>query len=138
VPNSALISNNVTNWMLRDPWGRVTVPVGVAYGSDVDKVTGVLMSAAQEHPLVMVDSKNVGPPQVLFIGFGDSSLNFELRCFIREIDKRLVTLSDLNYAIERKLREAAIEIPFPQRDLHVRSVDPAVGWPDGGDRRPST
>jgi len=138
VPNSALISNNVTNWMLRDPWGRVTVPVGVAYGSDVDKVTGVLMSAAQEHPLVMVDSKNVGPPQVLFIGFGDSSLNFELRCFIREIDKRLVTLSDLNYAIERKLREAAIEIPFPQRDLHVRSVDPALGWPGGGDGAPVT
>ncbi|MFZ0469405.1 MAG: mechanosensitive ion channel domain-containing protein [Thiogranum sp.] len=137
VPNSALISDNVTNWMLRDPWGRVTVPVGVAYGSDVDKVTEVLMSAAQEHPLVMVDGKNVSPPQVLFSGFGDSSLNFELRCFIREIDKRLVTLSDLNYAIERKLREAAIEIPFPQRDLHVRSVDPAVGWPGGVDRRQS-
>jgi small-conductance mechanosensitive channel len=137
VPNSALISNNVTNWMLRDPWGRVTVPVGVAYGSNVDKVTEVLMSAAQEHPLVMVDGKNVSPPQVLFTGFGDSALNFELRCFIREIDKRLVTLSDLNYAIERKLREAGIEIPFPQRDLHVRSVDPAVGWPGGADRRQS-
>ncbi len=128
VPNSALISNNVTNWMLRDPWGRVTVPVGVAYGSDVDKVTEVLMSVAAEHPLVMLDGKMVSPPQVLFMGFGDSSLNFELRCFIREIDKRLVTLSDLNYAIEKKLREAGIEIPFPQRDIHVRSIEPAVGW----------
>jgi small-conductance mechanosensitive channel len=128
VPNSALISNNVTNWMLRDPWGRVTVPVGVAYGSDVDKVTEVLMSVAAEHPLVMLDSKKVSPPQVLFMGFGDSSLNFELRCFIREIDKRLVTLSDLNYAIEKQLRQAGIEIPFPQRDIHVRSITPEIGW----------
>jgi small-conductance mechanosensitive channel len=121
VPNSALISNNVTNWMLRDPWGRVTVPIGVAYGSDVDKVTEMLMSVAGEHPLVMLDGKKVNPPQVLFMGFGESSLNFELRCFIREVDKRLLTLSDLNYAIEKKLRQSGIEIPFPQRDIHVRS-----------------
>jgi small-conductance mechanosensitive channel len=137
VPNSALIANNVTNWMLRDPWGRVTVPVGVAYGSDVDKVTDVLLSVAREHPLVMLDSKSVSPPQVLFMSFGDSSLNFELRCFIREIDKRLVTLSDLNYAIEKQLRQAGIEIPFPQRDVHVRSIPPAIGrqpeGPGGGD-----
>jgi len=122
VPNSALISGNVTNWMLRDPWGRVTVPVGVAYGSDVDKVTEVLQEAAREHPLVMLDGKRVSPPLVLFRGFGDSSLDFELRCFIREVDMRLRTQSDLNYAIERKFREAGIEIPFPQRDVHVRSV----------------
>ncbi len=124
VPNSALISGNVTNWMLRDPWGRVTVPVGVAYGSDVDKATEVLLEAAREHPLVMLDGRRVSPPLVLFRGFGDSSLNFELRCFIREVAKRLVTVSDLNYAIEKKLRQAGIEIPFPQRDVHVRSSAP--------------
>jgi len=137
VPNSVLISNNVTNWMLRDPWGRVTVPVGVAYGSDADRVTEVLLSAAQEHPLVMLDGKKVSPPQVLFMGFGESSLNFELRCFIREISRRLVTVSDLNYAIEKKLRAAGIEIPFPQRDIHVRGrtpeSDPLGGRPRKGD-----
>jgi small-conductance mechanosensitive channel len=137
VPNSALIANNVTNWMLRDPWGRVTVPVGVAYGSDVDKVTEVLLKGASEHPLVMLDGKHVSPPRVLFMGFGDSSLNFELRCFIRDISERLVTLSDLNYTIEKKLREAGIEIPFPQRDIHVRSITPDAAVqrerPRGGD-----
>jgi small-conductance mechanosensitive channel len=127
VPNSELISNTVTNWMLRDPWGRVHVPVGVAYGSDVDKVTEVLLEAGREHPLVMTDGKDVNPPVVLFMGFGDSSLNFELRCFIRQVDQRLTTLSDLNYAIEKKFREAGIEIPFPQRDIHVRSVSPGTG-----------
>jgi potassium efflux system protein len=139
VPNSVLISNNVTNWMLRDPWGRVTVPVGVAYGSDVDKVTEVLLSAAREHPLAMLDGKQVTPPLVLFMGFGDSSLNFELRFFIREVDHRLTTLSDLNYAVEKKLRQVGIEIPFPQRDIHVRSIAPATGWPaerpSGGDTK---
>ena len=121
VPNSVLISNNVTNWMLRDTWGRLTVPVGVAYGSDLDKVTELLLSVAREHPLVMVDDRRVSAPLVLFKGFGDSSLNFELRCFIREIEKRLTTLSEFNYAIEKKLRQAGIEIPFPQRDIHVRN-----------------
>lgn len=133
VPNSALISNNVTNWMLRDPWGRVTVPIGVAYGSDVDKVTEVLKSVAAAHPLVMQDGKHVSPPQVLFIGFGDSSLNFELRCFIREIDKRLLTLSDLNYAIEKQMRQAGIAIPFPQRDIHVYSHAPEGTGARSGD-----
>jgi small-conductance mechanosensitive channel len=63
---------------------------------------------------------------VLFRSFGDSSLNFELRCFIRNVDQRLATQSDLNFAIEKVLRAADIQIPFPQRDLHLRSVDPAV------------
>jgi potassium-dependent mechanosensitive channel len=138
VPNSALISNNITNWMLRDPWGRLTVPVGVAYGSDVDKVTEVLLSVANEHPLVMTDGRKVSPPMVLFMGFGDSSLNFELRCFIREIDKRLTTLSDFNYAIEKKLRQAGVEIPFPQRDLHMRSISPEIGWQPYGPRKGDT
>ncbi len=126
VPNSELISNQVTNWMLRDPWGRVIVPVGVAYGADVEKVRELLLQAAREHPLVIVDGLRVPPPRVLFRGFGDSSLNFELRCFIRAIDQRLATQSDLNFAIEKLLREANIQIPFPQRDLHLRSVDPGI------------
>ncbi len=110
----------------------MVIAVGVAYGSDVDKVTEVLMSVARVHPLVMLDGKKVSPPKMLFTGFGESSLNFELRCFISEIEKRLVTLSDLNYAIEKELRRAGIEIPFPQRDIHVRRSAVDIGWqPDG-------
>ena len=62
----------------------------------------------------------------MFRRFGDSSLDFELRCFIRNVDQRLATLSELNFAIEKALREANIQIPFPQRDLHLRSVDPGA------------
>jgi small-conductance mechanosensitive channel len=130
VPNSELISNQVTNWMLHDSWGRVTIPVGVAYGSDPQLVKKVLLDCAKEHPLVIKDSTTVNPPRVLFRSFGDSSLNFELRCFITDVDKRLSTLSDLNFAIEKSLRDNAIEIPFPQRDLHLRSVDPSIVMPD--------
>ena len=126
VPNSELISNQVTNWMLHDPWGRVIVPVGVAYGSDVEKVRDLLLKIAREHPLVITDSSRVSPPRVLFRSFGDSSLNFELRCFIRNVDQRLVTLSELNFAIEKALREANIQIPYPQCDLHLRSIDPDI------------
>jgi small-conductance mechanosensitive channel len=111
----------------------VIAPVGVAYGSDVEKVREVLLQAAREHPLVMADSSRVSQPRVLFRGFGDSSLNFELRCFIRNVDQRLGTLSDLNFAIEKGLREAGIEIPFPQRDLHLRSVDSSVRFGPGAD-----
>jgi len=126
VPNSELISNQVTNWMLRDTWGRVIVPVGVAYGSDVDKVREVLLQSSRDHPLVIGDGTRVGAPKVLFRGFGDSSLNFELRFFIRNVDQRLATVSDINFAIEKGLREANIEIPFPQRDLHLRSMDSGI------------
>jgi small-conductance mechanosensitive channel len=127
VPNSELISNQVTNWMLNDPWGRVTVPIGVAYGTDVEKLRELLLRVATDHPLVIKDSARVSPPKVLFRSFGDSALNFELRCFIRLVDRRLDTQSELNFAIERTLREAGIQIPFPQHDLHIRSVDPSIG-----------
>jgi small-conductance mechanosensitive channel len=118
VPNSELISNQVTNWMLNDPFGRVEVPVGVAYGSDTDRVRDILLAVAKEHPLVMHSDSRVSPPRVLFMGFGDSSLNFELRCFIRNVDSRLSTRSDLLFAIDQAFREADIEIPFPQRVVH--------------------
>jgi hypothetical protein len=118
----------ISNWMLRDPRGRVIVPVGVAYGSDVEKVREVLLQAARQHPLVIADDAGVSPPRVLFRGFGDSSPDFEVRLFIRNVDQRLVTVSELNFAIEKGLREASIEIPFPQRDLHLRSVDDDVSF----------
>lgn len=125
VPNSEIISNQVTNWMLADPWGRVKVPVGVAYGSDVQKVKRLLEEAARAHPLVIKGDPRASDPRVLFLGFGESSLNFELRCILKEVDKRLSVLSDLNFAIEAVFRENGIQIPFPQRDLHIRSQSPA-------------
>ncbi len=125
VPNSELISAQVTNWMLYDPGGRVRVPIGVAYGSDTEKVRQVLLAVAAEHPLVVNDA-SAPEPTALFLAFGDSSLNFELRCHIRNIDQRLQVISDLNFAIDAAFRRDGIEIPFPQRDLHIRD------WPASG------
>ena len=122
VPNSELISGNVTNLMLHDMRGRIRVPIGVAYGSDTLKVKDILLKIANEHPEVVVDGKLDPEPKVMFMGFGDSSLNFELRCYIRNIDKRLSTISDINFAIDTAFRENNVEIPFPQRDLHVRDL----------------
>jgi len=120
VPNSELISGQVTNWMLYDPRGRIRIPVGVAYGSDTQKVKDILLQIAAEHPSVITDG-SMTEPKVLFLTFGDSSLNFELRAFIKNIDERLQVVSDINFAIDAAFREAKVEIPFPQRDLHVRS-----------------
>lgn len=123
VPNSELISGQVTNWMLHDPRGRIRVPVGVAYGSDTQKVKEVLERIAAEHPSVITDG-STPEPKILFMNFGDSSLNFEVRAFIQNIDDRLQVASDLNFAIDAAFREEGIEIPFPQRDLHLRNWPP--------------
>ena len=126
VPNSELISNQVINWMLYDMRGRIRVPVGVAYGSDTDQVKALLLQVAEQNPKVINDG-TANPPKVLFREFGDSALAFELRCYIRNIDERVQVISDLNFAIDRAFREAGIEIPFPQRDLHLRSWDAGSG-----------
>ena len=128
VPNSDLISNSVTNWMLRDRFGRLRVPVGVAYGSDLQRVRETLLRVAGEHPQVVQGSGIVQDPYVLFLSFGDSALDLELRVFIHDIGKRLTVLSDLNFAIDTAFREAGIDIPFPQRDVHIiRPAPPAAG-----------
>lgn len=126
VPNSELISGQVTNWMLHDSRGRVRVPVGVAYGSDTHKVQEILLGIAEAHPSIITDG-SVTQPKVLFMSFGDSSLNFELRAFIRNIDERLQVVSDINFAIDAAFREAGIEIPFPQRDVHLYNA-PGKGF----------
>ena len=123
VPNSELVSSRVINWTLSDRTVRVVVPVGVAYGSDVPRVMGILEEVARGHPSVRTDPE----PQVLFVGFGDSSLDFEVRVWINNLDERLQVMSDLHREIERRFTEAGVEIPFPQRDLHLRTVDPAAG-----------
>ena len=118
VPNAELITGQVTNWMLSDTTGRARIPIGVAYGTDVQKVKAILLKIADEHPDVLTDG-SVPAPFVLFKEFADSSLNFELRCHIRNIDNRLRVVSDINFAIDKAFREAGISIPFPQRDVHI-------------------
>ncbi len=121
IPNSNLISGVVTNWYLRGNEGRVTIPVGVSYGSDPEQVKRVLLACAAAHERVLKDPA----PFVLFMDFGTSSLDFELRCFLSDISFGLTTRSDLRFAILAALREAGIEIPFPQQDLHLRDL-PAI------------
>lgn len=128
VPNSELISNQVTNWVLSSKSGRAIIPVGVAYGTDTEKVRDVLMAIAENNDDV-VKAGSMPKPVVLFRGFGDSSLNFELRVFLHNVDTRLRIISDINFAIDKAFREEGIEIPFPQRDLHVKSL-PVESVPD--------
>ena len=118
VPNSDLISGQVTNWMLRDVQGRIRVPIGVAYGSDTTLVKDLLLQVANDNPFVINDAGKF-EPKVLFMEFGDSALLFELRVFIRNIDKKFQATSDLNFAIDTVFREHNIQIPFPQRDIHI-------------------
>jgi small-conductance mechanosensitive channel len=125
VPNAQIISNTVTNWNHGDPKVRIRVPVGVAYGSDLKLLQRVLLEAAAEHPKALRDPS----PVVLFTEFGDSSLNFELGVWTQEMTATPIHFtSQMNFIIEQKLRENDIEIPFPQRDLHVRSsLSPTQG-----------
>ena len=121
VPNSELISNQVTNWVLSNDIGRAVIPVGVAYGSDTGQVRDILLAIAEENEDV-IKTGSVPKPIVLFRAFGDSSLNFELRVFLNDVDSRIRVVSDINFAIDKAFREASVEIPFPQRDLHVKSL----------------
>jgi small-conductance mechanosensitive channel len=119
IPNSELVSNAVVNWTHKDTFARVDIPVGVAYGSDTQRVREVLLECARGHP-----KTNRWPePNVLFMDFGASSLDFELRLFIGKADETFVVASELRYAIDLAFREAGVEIPFPQRDLHLRDLD---------------
>jgi len=118
VPNADFISNTVTNWSHGDPKVRIRVPVGVAYGTNLKLLQNLLLEAAVEHPKALSDP----PPLVMFTEFGDSSLNFELAVWTEEMTAAPVHfISQMNFIIEKKLRDNDIEIPFPQRDLHVRS-----------------
>ena len=122
VPNANLISNEVINWTLSDRHRRVELPVGVAYGTDVRKVLEILKDVASKHPQVLKHPE----AQALFRSFGDSSLDFSLRFWAANLDSWMQVSSDVAVAVHDALAEAGIEIPFPQRDLHVRSVDPLV------------
>jgi small-conductance mechanosensitive channel len=122
VPNSELISGMVTNWTHADRMGRVIVPVGVAYGSDTNKVREILLQIGNAHPQVIAEP----PASALFRGFGDSSLDFELRCFLEDVEKIVSVTSDLCFAIDQAFRDANIEIPFPQQDVYIRKLADGV------------
>jgi len=122
VPNGNLISSEVINWTLSDRKKRLKIYIGVAYGTDPDLVIEILTKAAGEHPDVLENPA----PLATFKGFGESSLDFELFFSIKEFLDRIKIPSELNLAIHAALKAAGIEIPFPQRDLHLRSVDPKV------------
>ncbi len=122
VPNSQIISQKMTNWTLSNRRVRLVLPVGVAYGSDLEKVLAILTTVAAEHPDVLKDPK----PMPLFIQFGGSSLDFELRVWLDNIDNRPRVQNELLLAIDRYFRAEGVEIPFPQHDLHLRSVTPEI------------
>ncbi|MBE35586.1 MAG: mechanosensitive ion channel protein MscS [Opitutaceae bacterium] len=118
VPNSSFISETVINWSHGDPKARFRIPIGVAYGTDTDKLTEVLLAVAKADPNVLEDPE----PKVFFDSYGDSSLNFELGVWSQAMVRSPRSLrSGINFAVYKALDEAGIEIPFPQRDLHVRS-----------------
>jgi small-conductance mechanosensitive channel len=146
VPNANLISQEVTNWTLSDYRRRMEILVGVAYGTNPRKVMEVLLNAAKSDDRLLSNPE----PSVLFLGFGDSSLDFSLRAWTDQFDSFVRIRSDLTLAVHDGLYANNIEIPFPQRDLHLRSVDsqavarigavqaPPVGDGDEAGRAPGT
>lgn len=122
VPNGNLIASEVVNWTLSDRNRRLIIPVGVSYGSDPEQVLAILDATANAHESVL----QYPQPSVIFQGFGDSSLNFSVRVWIADFEEVYRVSSELSVRIFAALKEAGIEIPFPQRDLHLRSVPPGV------------
>ncbi|MBW2281429.1 MAG: mechanosensitive ion channel, partial [Deltaproteobacteria bacterium] len=125
VPNGDLISGQVTNWTLSDHNRRIDVDVGVKYGTDPERVLQLLLDVAAAEDRIL----EMPAPSALFRGFGDSSLDFRLRAWTSRSEEWVRIHSDLNVAVNRALAEAGIEIPFPQRDLHLRSVAPELRRP---------
>lgn len=120
IPNSQFVSKEFVNWTLSNRQRRINVFVGVAYGTDPTRVLDILHKIAQDNDDILKHPK----PQALFVGFGDSSLDFELRAWTVRFDGWRQVQSDMSVAISHALREAEIQIPFPQRDLHLRTVSP--------------
>ncbi len=120
VPNSQFISESLTNWSYQDPRIRLHIRVGVSYGADIELVREILLAVGKVHSEVLKEPE----PIVYFNEFGDSSLNFDLIVWIEKPLHKFQIRSDLNFATVYAFREKGIEIPFPQRDLHVRSSIP--------------
>ena len=117
IPNKAFVTERLINWSLSDTVTRVVIRLGVAYGSDLDKVKEVLLQAAHEHPKVMPEPA----PAVFFTTFGASTLDHELRLYVRELRDRSYTVDELNRTIDRLCRENNINIAFNQLEVHLRN-----------------
>ncbi len=122
IPNQKFLTDPFVNWTLSDPITRIVIPVGIAYGSDTDKAHRIMTEVVNAHPEVLKEPK----PAVFFLEFGDSALVFHVCVFVRERIRRLPLTHDLHMMLNRALKEGGIEIPFPQRDLHLRSVAPGL------------
>jgi potassium efflux system protein len=117
IPNKAFVTERLINWSLSDTITRVLIKVGVAYGSDLDKVKKVLLQAAHDNPRVMTDPE----PQVFFLNFGASTLDHELRLYVRELRDRSYTVDELNRSIDRLCRENDIDIAFNQLEVYLHN-----------------
>jgi potassium efflux system protein len=120
VPNKEFITGRLLNWTLSDPLARIVISVGIAYGSDIEKALKILLTCAEQHERVIEEPA----PLVTFESFGDNALDLKLRCYIGSMDYRLLTLSEINLAINRKMEAAGIVIAFPQRDVHLDTSQP--------------
>lgn len=130
VPNKEFITGRLLNWTLSDTVNRVVINVGIAYGADTEEARRLLVEIAERNPYMMKDP----PPLATFEGFGDSTLNLVLRCYLPNLENRLQVINDLHTSIDKAFRDAQIEIAFPQRDLHIRTapgVAAALGIPEG-------
>lgn len=125
IPNKDFVTGRILNWTLSDSITRLVFPVGVAYGSDPALVESVLLATVKGLPDIVDDPA----PMVLFTGFGANSLDFELRLFVRALDGRMRVQHEINKRIVRAFAEARLEIPFPQRDIHIRTGSPGVVFP---------
>ncbi len=115
VPNRDFITGKLLNWTLTDSVNRITITVGVAYGSDTNHASDIALKILMDHPLILEDP----PPSITFESFGDSTLNLILRAYLPDLEKRLVVIHQIHTSIHEQYAKAGIEIAFPQRDIHL-------------------
>jgi potassium efflux system protein len=122
VPNKNFITERVINWTLSDQVTRIMVNVGIAYGSDTEHAQQIMLETVRAMPLVMEDPA----PGVYFVGFGDSSLDFRIYVYARELTDRFPIIHEIHTRVNKALEANGITVPFPQRDLHLKSMDEKV------------